>query len=53
MVRPLRMHTHVGKGFEELDRKVDVPVIWQHCRLDHNSELQDITMSVTGLYLND
>ena len=25
----------------------------QHYRLDHNSELQDFTMSVTGLYRND
>ena len=27
--------------------------MWRHCRLDHNSELQDFTMSVTGLYRND
>ena len=27
--------------------------MWQHCRLDHNSELQYFTMSVTGLYRND
>ena len=41
------------KASEDLDRKIDASVLLRHCRLDHNSELQDFTMSVTGLYRND
>ena len=27
--------------------------MWRQCRLDHNSELQDFTVTVTRLYQND
>ena len=46
-------YTRGKKHLEDLDRKIDASVMWRHCRLDHNSELQDFTMSVTGLYRND
>ena len=48
MVRPLKK-----KHLEVLDRKIDASVMWRHCRLDHDSELQDFTILVTGLYRND
>ena len=47
-----RLHNTWENHLDELDRKVG-SVIWQHCSLDHNSELQNFTLSVTGLYQND
>ena len=41
---------------EHLDkyhRKTKDSVMWRHCRLDHDSEIQNFTMSVTGMYRRD
>ena len=42
-------YTHGKKHLEDLDRKIDASVMWRHCRLDYNSELQDFIVSVTGV----
>ena len=46
-------YTRGKKHLDDLDRKIDASVMWLHCRLDHDSELQNFTMSVTGLHPND
>ena len=46
-------YTCVKKHLEDLDRKINASVMWRQCRLDHNSELQDFTVTVTRLYQND
>ena len=28
-------------------------VLWRHCRLDHDSEIQNFTIKVTGMYRRD
>ena len=45
-----------SRGEEHLDeyrRKTKDSVLWRHCRLDHDSEIQNFTMSVTGMYRRD
>ena len=45
-----------SRGEEHLDeyrRKTKDSVLWRHCRLDHESEIQNFTMSVTGIYRRD
>ena len=45
-----------SRGEEHLDeyrRKTKDSVLWRHCRLDHDIEIQHFTMSVTGMYRRD
>ena len=34
-------------------RKTKDSLLWRHCRLDHDSEMQNFTISVTGIYRKD
>ena len=53
-MRPTKSAYACGKKhLEDLGRKIDGSVMWRNCRLNHNSELQDFTISVTELYQND
>ena len=38
---------------DEYRRKTKDSVLWRHCRLDYESEIQNFTMSVTGIYRRD
>ena len=38
---------------DEYRRKAKDSVLWRHCRLNHDSEIQNFTMSVTGMYRKD
>ena len=43
-----------GKGhLDDFRRKSSDSVMWRHCRMGHNGEVQNFTMSTTGLYRND
>ena len=38
---------------DDFVRKSKDSVMWRHCRMDHNGEVQNFTMSAKGLYRND
>ena len=38
---------------DEYRRKTKDLLLWRHCRLDHDSEIQGFTMSVTRMYRRD
>ena len=45
-----------SQGEEHLDeylRKTKDSVLWRHCRLDHDSKIQNFTMSVIGIFRRD
>ena len=47
------MLTHGERNNDEYLRQTKDSVLWRHCRLDHDSEIQSFTMSVTGMYRRD
>ena len=46
-------YTRGKKHLKKLDREIEGSVMWQHCRLGHNMEIQNFIMSVTMLYCNN
>ena len=42
-----------GEEHLEYRRKTKDSVLWRHCRLDHDSGIQNFTMSITGVYRRD
>lgn len=46
-------YTRGNEHTDDFVRRKSDSVMWRHCRIDHNSEVQNFTMSVKGQYRHD